>query len=179
MALATGQLRIVQWAIWITAIVVAVSFVGGLAAAAFGGPFTGLGSGAGGLYAVPSLVLSLAAVAVGVPAGIIVARHLRPELRWLRAGVIAGGGLWVVAIGYFMIAHWVDPCVNGWWGPETHIGSQPLCERFGNELNWHTRFHLLAHAAPAAVLAVGYIWAIRRWVTPQPEPDRSSRHVGR
>ena len=169
MALATGQLRIVRWAIRITAGVIAVSFIAGVAAAALGGSFTQLGSGAGGLYAVPSLVLDLIAVFIGVPAGVIVARHLRPESRWLSAGVIVGGGLWVVAIGYFMIAHWLDPCANGWWGPESRVGSQPLCERFGNELNWHTRFHLLAHAIPATALVAGYIWAVRRWATPQPE----------
>lgn len=166
MALATGQLRIVRWAIWIATSVVAVSFIGGVAAAVLGGPFAQLGSGAGGLYAVPSLVLDLVAVVIGVPAGIIVARQLRDESRWLAAAVIVGGGLWVVALGYFMVAHVIDPCVNGWWGPDSRVGSQPLCERFGNELNWHTRFHLLAHAAPAAALTAGYVWAVRRWVTP-------------
>ncbi len=169
MALPTGQLRIVRWAIWITAGVVAVSFIAGVAAAAVGGPLTQLGSGAGGLYAVPSLVLDLTAVFIGVPAGVVVARHLRPQSRRLGAALIVGGGLWVVAIGYFMIAHWLDPCVNGWWGPESRVGSQPLCERFGNELNWHTRFHLLAHAIPATLLVAGYIWAVRRWATPQPQ----------
>ncbi len=111
--LASSQLRILRWAIWTTTIVVAISFTGGVVAAALGGPFTELGSGAGGLYAVPSLVLDLTAVAIGVPASVIVARHLRTEPRSLRAAVIAGGGLWIIAIGYFLIAHWIDPCING------------------------------------------------------------------
>lgn len=166
MALASGQLRIVRLAVWIVTVMVAISFVGGVAAAVLGGSFTDLGSGAGGLYAVPALVLDLTAVVIGIPASIIVARHLRTERPWLRAALITGGGLWVIAIGYLVIAHWIDPCINGWWGPDSRIGSQPLCERFGDKLNWHTRFHLLAHAAPAVLLVTSYAWAIRRWVTP-------------
>ena len=165
MGLVDQQPRIVRWAIWTAISVVAVSVVAGLAAALIGGPLTDLGSGAGGLYAIPSLVLDVAAVAIGVPAAVVVARQLRTEGPWFRAAVVVGGGLWVVAIGYFVVAHLVDPCVNGWWGPESRIGSQPLCERFGSELNWHTRFHLLAHAAPAAVLVTAYVWAVRRWVS--------------
>jgi hypothetical protein len=143
-----------------------VSFIGGVAAVVLGGPFTDLGTGAGGLGAIPSLLLDLTAVAIGAPASVLVARQLRTEAAWLRATATAGGGLWIIAVGYFVIAHWVDPCVNGWWDSGTRIGSQPLCERFGNELNWHTRVHLLAHAAPATILVVGYVWAVRRWVVP-------------
>ncbi|MDG1409474.1 MAG: hypothetical protein P8Q52_01900 [Acidimicrobiales bacterium] len=41
----------------------------------------------------------------------------------------------VVAIGFVAGAHAVDPFANGWWDGRSRIGSQPLCERFGPELN--------------------------------------------
>ena len=102
-------------------------------------------------------------VSVGLARG---ARGARGSPHWLRSAIVFGAGAWVVALGYFMVAHAVDPCVNGWWDADSRIGDQPLCERFGAELNWHTRFHLLAHAAPAASLLAVYIWSIRRWATP-------------
>ena len=96
----------------------------------------------------------------------------------------AFGGVFVVAIGYERVAHTIDPCANGWWGPDSTIGSQPLCERFGSELNWHTRFHLAAHALPALALLAGYAWAIQRWVAPphdhvtdRPDGDTIATHA--
>jgi len=59
---------------------------------------------------------------------------------------VIAAGAWIVAIGYLVVAHAVDPCVNG--------------------------FHLLAQAAPAAALPVLYLWAIRRWA---PHPFRDLR----
>lgn len=163
---ANVQPRIVRSALWVAAAIIAVSLITGVAAAVVGGPLTTLGSGAGGLYAVPALLLDVVAITLGLPASIVVARRLRREGSWIRAAAVVGGGLWIVAIGYFLVAHMIDPCVNGWLGPDSRIGSQPLCERFGSELNWHTRFHLLAHAAPASVLVTIYAWAIRKWVSP-------------
>jgi hypothetical protein len=156
----------VRWLVLSLFVVIGVSVVAGIAAAAFGGALTGLGSGFGGLYGVPALALTLLAVGVGIPAGVVVARRLRSNRRWLLAAAIVIGGVFAVAIGYERVAHTVDPCANGWWGPDSMIGSQPLCERFGSELNWHTRFHLAAHALPALVLLAGYAWAIQRWVAP-------------
>jgi hypothetical protein len=49
---------------------------------------------------------------------------------------------------------------------DTEIGDQLPCERFGSELNWHTRFNLLAHAAPPAALLVVYVRTVRRWAAP-------------
>lgn len=154
-----------RWTVRSLTVVIAVSLIGGIAAAALGGSFTELGSGAGGLYGIPSLLTTLIALFVAVPASVGIARQARRSPGWLRAAIIVGGGAWIVAIGYFVVAHALDPCVNGWWDARSRIGDQPLCERFGSELNWHTRFHLLAHAAPAAVLLVVYLWAIRRWAT--------------
>ena len=65
------------------------------------------------------------------------------------------------------MAHMVDPCANGWWDANSRIGSQPLCEQFGSELNWHTRFHLFAHAAPAAVLLAVYVLAVQQCGAPK------------
>lgn len=147
---------------WLLGIIIVVSVAGGAAAALVGRGLTDLGSGAGGLFGLPSLLLTVIALVLGLPAAVIAARLVRPADGWIGVAVLVGVGAWVVAIGYFVIAHAVDPCVNGWWDGRSRIGSQPLCERFGSELNWHTRFHLLAHAAPAAALFVIYVWAVGR-----------------
>ena len=143
-----------------------VSLIGGVAAALIGGSLTDLGSGAGGLFGIPSILTTLIALFVAIPAAVAISRQTRLSPGRLRAAIVIGSGAWIVAIGYFVVAHAVDPCVNGWWDAQSRIGDQPLCERFGQELNWHTRFHLLAHAAPAAVLLGAYLWAIRRWGQP-------------
>jgi hypothetical protein len=157
-----GTPRTLRLLIWLFGLIIAVSVAGGLAAVLVGRGLTDLGEGAGGLFGFPSLLLTLLALALGLPAALIVARVVRPDDGWIGAAVLVGVGAWVVAIGYFVVAHAVDPCVNGWWDERSRIGSQPLCERFGAELNWHTRFHLLAHAAPAAALFGIYVWAVRR-----------------
>lgn len=154
-------------------VVIVVSVVAGIGAAALGGSLTDLGSGYGGLWGVPALLLTFAALILGVAAVIAIGRAFGPEVRRLRLAVLVLAGVWVVAIGYTSVAHLVDPCVNGWWDASSRIGSQPLCERFGSELNWHTRFHLFAHAVPAAILLVPYVWAMRRWGRQDSaEPDR-------
>jgi len=160
----------VRWLVRALFVVIGVSVVAGIMAAVFGGALTDLGSGFGGLYGLPALVLTLLALGVGIPAGVVVARRLGSNRGWLLATAIVIGGVFVVAIGYERVAHAIDPCANGWWGPDSMIGSQPLCERFGSELNWHTRFHLAAHSLPALVLLAGYAWAIRRWVAPPRNP---------
>ncbi|MGI9597566.1 MAG: hypothetical protein ACR2QK_15485 [Acidimicrobiales bacterium] len=142
---------------------VALSLIAGIAAAALGGSVTKLGNGYGGLWGLPALLLTIVALVLGVAAAIAIARTVPPEARRFRLAVLALAGAWLVAIGYGNVAHLIDPCANRWWDANSRIGSQPLCERFGSELNWHTRFHLVAHAAPAAILLVPYLWAIRRW----------------
>ena len=141
------------------AAVIIVSLIGGIAAALVGGSLSDLGSGAGGLFGIPSILTTLIALLMAIPAAVAVSRQALRSPGWLRAAVVTGIGAWVVAIGYFVVAHAVDPCVNGWWDGRSRIGDQPLCERFGSELNWHTRFHLLAHAprlCPSRGLSVGY-----------------------
>lgn len=163
--------RTLRLLLWLLGSVIVVSLVSGAAAALVGGGLTDLGDGAGGLLGVPSLFLTLVALVVGVPAAVIVARLVRPGDGRLGAAVLVGAGAWIVAIGYFVVAHAADPCVNGWWDGRSRVGSQPLCERFGSELNWHTRFHLLAHAAPAAAMFAIYAWAVRRSLTGRAEVD--------
>ncbi len=154
-------------------LVVVVAVVAGIGAAALGGSLADLGSGYGGLWGLPALLLTLIALVLGVAAVIKIGFELSPESGRLRIAVLVVAGAWLVAVGYANVAHMVDPCANGWWNASSRIGSQPLCERFGSELNWHTRFHLFAHAAPAAVLLAVYLWAIQRWGTKVSNaPDR-------
>ncbi|MDX2379541.1 MAG: hypothetical protein QNM02_07265 [Acidimicrobiia bacterium] len=146
-------------------LVVVVAVVAGMVAATLGGSLTDLGSGYGGLWGLPALLLTLIALVLGVAAAIKIGLELSPESGRLRIVVLLVAGAWLVAMVYANVAHMVDPCANGWWDASSRVGSQPLCERFGSELNWHTRFHLLAHAGPAAILLVAYLWAIQRWGT--------------
>jgi hypothetical protein len=148
-----------------------VSLIGGIAAAVVGGSLTNLGSGAGGLFGIPSILTTLIAMFLAIPAAVGMVRQTRRRPSWLRAATVTAAGAWIVATGYFVVAHAIDPCFNGWWDARSRIGDQPLCERFGPELNVHTRFHLLAHAAPGAILLAIYLWAIRRWA------PAGARHV--
>jgi len=159
----SGLPRIVWWMMLSLTVVIVISVV---AATVVGGPLTRLGDGFGGLYGAPALLLTFIALMVGIPATIIVMKRLGPDDRRLRAGVVVLVGVWVVGVGYAQVAHSIDPCANGWWDARSRVGSQPLCERFGSELNWHTRFHLIAHALPAAVLLAAYVWAVHRWGGP-------------
>lgn len=165
--------RGVRWTITLFAVVIVVSLIAGIAAALFGGSLTDLGKGAGGLYGLPSLLTTVIAL-FAIPVSVGLALAARGSPHWLRSAIVFGAGAWVVALGYFMIAHAVDPCVNGWWDANSRIGDQRLCERFGDELNWHTRYHLLAHAAPAAALLAIYMWSVRRWATPA---DPTAEHL--
>ena len=134
---------------WITrslTVVIVVSLIGGIAAAVGGGSLTNLGSGAGGLFGIPSILTTLIAVFLAIPAAVGMVRQTRRS-GWLRGATVTVAGAWIVSTGYFVVvAHAIDPCLNGWWESSSRIGDQPLCERFGSELNVHTRFHLLAHA---------------------------------
>lgn len=157
----TGDSVLLRWMLRTIAIIVVVSGVAGIFAVAVGGFMNELGSGPGGLYGIPSLLLTLVALGVGTPAAISTGRLLRGHQGWLVHALLAFLGVWVVALGYFIVAHIVDPCLNGWWDEDSRIGSQRLCERYGSELNWHPRLHLLAHAGPATALLAAYLWALR------------------
>ena len=148
-------------------LVLAIAVVGGGVAALFGGSLSDLGEGYGGLWGAPATVLTLVALVLGTFTAIKISRDLGPGSGRLRIALLVVIGVWIVAVGYGEVAHQLDPCARGWWDTRSQIGSQPLCERFGSELNWNTRFHLLAHAAPAALLLGIYLLAIRRWGRPR------------
>lgn len=130
----------------------------GLLAAGVGGGLTDWGSGAGGLGGWTDGLMTIFSVAVGFAAGVATfkeGRSIPVALTVMVTGLLIG-------VGYLIVAHLVDPCVNGWWDANSQIGSQPLCERFGSELNSHTRFHLLLHAI-VGVLSAWVAALIYRW----------------
>ena len=112
-------------------------------AAAFGGELTSWGNGAGGLDGWADLSQTIFSLVVGVAAGIATFREGRAIP--IAFAVFATGLL--IGIGYLIGGHLVDPCDRGWSDARSRVGDQPLCERFGLELNVHTRFHLLLHAS--------------------------------
>jgi hypothetical protein len=124
------------------------SLILGLLAALAGGSLTFLGNGPGGGYGIPDLLFLLAALA-GIP-GLLRAivgmrRGERGTARWALVFI----GPLLISFGYILIAHSLDPCLLGMWDLASRLGGNiPLCERFGPELNVHTRFHYLWHILP-------------------------------
>lgn len=173
--------RVLRVMLVVVGLLVVIALVGGVAAALFGGSLSELGEGYGGLWGWPATILPLIALVLGVTAAIKISRDLGPGSGRLRIALLVVVGVWVVAIGYSEVAHIADPCVRGWWDEQSKLGSQPLCERFEAELNWNTRFHLLAHAVPAALLLGLYLWAVHRWARPciadKPDPSESPAEV--
>ena len=139
-----------------------VSLVLGTAAALVGGPLTVLGNGFGGLYGLPDLFF-LIALLLGVPGlirGIIgsIKRNAKAA-RWILVFL----GPLIISFGYVLIAHSLDPCDNGIWDLTTRLpGTIPACERFGSEINVHTRFHLFWHILPTLPLVWIYWKVLQR-----------------
>lgn len=163
----TESPRTVRWTVRSFTVVIVVSLIAGIAAAIVGGSLTDLGSGYGGLFGIPSILAAAIALFLAMPAALALTRKPERSRKRLQTVIVWAAGAWIVAIGYDVAGHAIDPCVNGWWDSRSRIGEQPLCERFGSELNWHTRFHLLAHAAPAAILLGAYVWVINRLARPE------------
>ena len=67
--------RAIRWTIGSLAVVVVVSVIAGVVAALFGGSLTDLGSGAGGLYGIPSLLTTAIALLVAMPVAVLTARR--------------------------------------------------------------------------------------------------------
>jgi hypothetical protein len=155
---------------WIVLITILIGLALGLIAAAAGGWWTSLGEGVGGLYGAPGATLVIAML-LGLPSLVlgftaIVRRRWRGAVRML-----AYFGPLAIAVAFVLVPHTLDPCFQGVLGPFSRLGDTPLCERFGLELNVHTRFHLLWHMAPTAVLVAGYRLALGRW-----HPAWGARH---
>ena len=127
-----------------------VFFSMGLLAAVVGGRLTSWGNGAGGLNGWADLSQTIFSLTVGLAATIATFRDTRRIP--IALAVLATGLL--IGFGYLTGGHLVDPCDRGWWGPDSRIGSQPLCERFGAGLSINTRFHLLLHATLGVLSAV-------------------------
>jgi hypothetical protein len=126
-----------------------ISLLLGLLAALAGGSFTALGNGFGGGNGIPDLVF-LIPVLIGL---FLIFRSVikREDNKsfWLFAFI----GPLIISIGYVQIAHTFDPCYNGLWDLSSRIdGRIALCERFGSEINIHTRFHYLWHIVPTLPL---------------------------
>ncbi len=120
------------------------------------------GGGFGGGNGLPVLGY-LVALFLGVPSLLAAIQDSNK-----RAGrLIPFFGLFIILVGFAGVSHALDPCVTGLWDASSRLGSQPLCERFGAELNIHTRFHLLHHALVPTVALVPLYWlALRRWHPP-------------
>ena len=111
------------------------------------------GGGFGGGNGLPVLGYVLAVV-LGVPS--LLAAIQDPSKRVGR--LLAFVGPFIILVGFAGVSHALDPCVTGLWDASSRLGSQPLCERFGGELNIHTRFHLLHHALVPTVVLVPLYW---------------------
>jgi hypothetical protein len=121
-----------------------------------------LGSGPGGGRGIPAVVFMLAWF-MGFPSLVRGLRDLTqgrwPEARRLLAFV----GPLVVFVGFTYVAHGLDPC-GGLLDEGSRLGDQPLCQRYGDSLEVHTRFHLLYHAlVPTVFLVALYRLALGRW----------------
>ena len=145
--ISTSGLARLGWRIIL--LVSGISLLLGLLAALVGGSLTALGNGPGGGNDIPDLVFSISII-LGlflVFRGVI--KREKTKTRWLFVFV----GPLLISIGYILIAHTFDPCDNGLWDLSSRIGeSIPLCERFGSEINIHTRFHYLWHIVPTLPL---------------------------
>lgn len=140
---------------------IAIGTIAGLIAALFGGSLTVWGSGFGGGYALPGLVNTLALV-LSLPAFIygifLLFRREDGAIKYILVFL----GVFLVGLGYVVIPHMLDPCVQGIWTATSRYQDIRLCEYFGTELNIHTRFHLFWHAAPTIPLILVYWYSMAK-----------------
>lgn len=152
-------------------VTIAIGLALGLVAALAGGRLTHLGDGFGGLWGAPALTLTIAMV-LGLPS-LVLGFLAIARKRWRNAArLLAYFGPLLILFGFVAIPHGLDPCSLGVWGPFSRVGEAMLCERWGLELNVHTRFHLFWHTAPTMILVVLYWLALRRW-----HPAWEGRHL--
>lgn len=146
----------------LTMIDIVLSAVAGLIAALIGGQVTEWGSGMGGGYAIPPLANTLALL-LTLPALILGIMLLIRKREGAVGRIWVFVGTFLIGFGYILIAHSFDPCIRGVWTSHSRLGDDiRLCERFGNELNIHTRFHLIWHAVPTIPLLLIYWYGLAR-----------------
>lgn len=146
---------------WLVVLNIALSTIIGFVVALFGGSLTNWGDGAGGGYAIPGLVNTIALI-LSLPA-LIYGLYLlfRKDDRAVKYTLVFVGAL-LIGIAYIVIPHELDPCYRGIWTAISRYGDIRLCEYFGSELNIHTRFHLFWHAAPTIPLVLLYWFGIAK-----------------
>lgn len=136
-----------------------ISLFLGLLAALAGGSFTALGNGFGGGNGIPDLVFAFPML-LGL--FLVLRSVIKKEDKksfWLFAFI----GPLIISFGYVLIAHTFDPCYNGLWDMSSRIdGRIFLCERFGREINIHTRFHYLWHILPTLPLVWIYGYLLKK-----------------
>ncbi len=143
----SDRLIVLGWQILL--VTSALSVLLGILAAVFGGAFTELGRGVGGGNGFPTLIFLIPALFGLI---LLVQNIFKKKKDWSLLLLVFLGPL-IISFGYIIIAHEFDPCFNDLWNINSQIGDGiRLCERFGNEINIHTRFHYLWHITPTIPL---------------------------
>lgn len=138
-----------------------VFLVLGILAAALGGWWSQFGSGLGGGWGLTALIFEFP-VLLSIPSFIIGIQGLFTKDAQKMLLLIFFIGPLFISFAFILIAHSIDPCTLSIWTLADRWGTQPLCERFGSDINIHTRFHLIWHVAPIFVLLVPYHFLFRK-----------------
>lgn len=131
----------------------------GLLAMFLGGEWIHFGDGIGGAWGIPTLVFDIV-VLLSLPNLVIWIHRLIKRIPNRIQYLIGFGGPFIISTAFILIAHALDPCSSHHWTMMDFWGDQRLCERFGSDINIHTRFHLILHIAPIVALAAGYHWML-------------------
>jgi hypothetical protein len=133
----------------------------GVLAAVLGGGWAQWGAGLGGGWGLPALIFELP-VLLGIPSLIIGVQGFFRKNRRKMVYLIFFFAPLFISFAFIIVAHALDPCALKIWTLNDHWGTQKLCERFGNDINIHTRFHLLLHVMPIFILLMAYRFLFRK-----------------
>jgi hypothetical protein len=139
-----------------------VGLVAGLVAFLAAPSLDELGSGPGGLFGAPALVL-LASAVLGLPmllySLVSLARGRLRDGWYLVIAVLQ----WCIAVAFFYVAHAFDPCALGLLDDSSSFLGAPLCSYWGGGLQTAARLHLLHHVlVPALPLMAVQVVLLRR-----------------